>query len=176
MKNYNILIGLLLTFICLLPAEAYSPVFPNSPYYFLSENNQFLVEVTPTVMRSRDSKHLLVKSSQAISIYEKGDSRSWKEKSSFRVGRMHLIKEALIPNNGKIVVIRIDENPMARNMNKDNGIFVFSTDGKKLKSYSHFLVFDQPGNFRNMKLAIDNKQKELVITDKKEVTRLTLPK
>lgn len=176
MKKYNILFALLSTFISYQTAEAYRPAFPKGPYYFTSENQKYLIEITPTVMRSRDSKHLLVKTSQAVSIYKKGDNNSWKEEGSFKVGRMSLIKEALVPNNGKMVVIKVDENPMARNVNKDDGIFVFSFDGKKIKSYSHFGVFNAPGIFRQMKLSIDNKKSELVISKDGKATRLAFPK
>jgi hypothetical protein len=176
MKTNKALIVLLLSFSYLLPAKAYRPKFPDGPYYFMSENKLFLAEITPTVMRSRDSKHLLVKDSQAISIYSKNDNNSWKEEGYFRTGRMHLIKEVLIPNNGKVVVIRIDENPMAEKINKDDGIFIYSVDGKKMKSYSHFSLFNRPGIFRNMKLDIDNKLNQLMITNKDEVAKLALPK
>jgi hypothetical protein len=175
MNKYNVLIGLILTFGYLLSAEAYRPKFPKSPYYFSSENQKFLVEVTPTILQSSDAKHLLVKKSQSLIIYKKSENNSWKEESSFRVGKMPLIKEVLISNTGKFLVIRIDESPMVRNINKDDGIFIYSAAGKKLKSYSHLSVFSRPGIFRNMKIEMNNKQNELVITDEKKVIKLALP-
>ena len=175
MKKINVFTGLLLILATFELAQAHRVKNPSGPYYFQSDNNQYLAEVIPTVMPSRDKKFLLVKTSQTITIYRNGENNSWQEVNSFKAGGMRLIKEILIPNNGKAVLVRIDENPMVSNINKEDGLFVFSVDGKMIKSYSHLSVFGIPGIFREMKLKIDNKKNELLISGKSKIKRVALP-
>lgn len=157
-------------------AKAYSPVFPHEPYYFQSQSKKFLAEVTPSVMHSRDSKYLLVNKSQALAIYKKGDHNSWDEINTFQMGKMDLIKEVLIPDEGFLIVIRVDENPMTREISKDEAIFVYLPSGKRVAAHSHFSVFGKPGIFRDMNLELDSRGQILVKKDTKLLKSIPLPK
>jgi hypothetical protein len=160
------IIAMALVFSTARSASAYSPKFPDGPYYFSSDNDRFLVEVVPVVRLSPDSTRVLVRKAQTIGLYRRGDGRTWKEVSTFRVGGLPLIKEVLVSNDGETIVVRIDENPMARNTNREDGIFIYSKDGKRLGAHSHFSVFASPGNFRNIEVRIDHASSELVFAGK----------
>ena len=160
------IVAISLVFSTARSASAYSPKFPDGPYYFSAENGRFLVEVVPVVRLSPDSKRVLVRNNQTIGLYRRGEGRAWNEVSTFTVERLHLIKEVLVSNDGESIVVRIDENPMARNTNRDDGIFIFSRDGKRLGAHSHFSIFGSPGNFRNIEVRIDNASLELVFLGK----------
>lgn len=147
-------------------ASAYSPKFPDGPYYFSADNGRFLVEVVPVVRLSPDSKRVLVRNNQTIGLYRRGEGRTWKEVNTFRVGRLPLIKEVLVSNDGETLVVRIDENPMARNTNREDGVFIYARDGKRLGAHSHFSIFGRPGNFRNIEVRIDNVSLGLVFVGK----------
>lgn len=155
-------------------ASAYSPKFPDGPYYFSADNDRFLVEVVPVVRLSPDSKRVLVRKDQTIGLYRRGEGRTWKEVSTFGVGRLPLIKEVLVSNDGETIVVRIDENPMARNTNREDGVFIYSKNGKRLGAHSHFSIFGSPGNFRNIEVRIDNSSSELVFVGEDDEVRKPL--
>ena len=160
------IVAIALVFSTARSASAYSPKFPDRPYYFSADNDRFLVEVVPVVRLSPDSTRVLVRDAQTIGLYRRGEGRTWKEVSTFRVGRLPLIKEVLVSNDGETIVVRVDENPMARNTNREDGVFIYSSDGKRLGAHSHFSIFGSPGNFRNIEVRIDNASLELVLVGK----------
>ncbi|MEZ4742820.1 MAG: hypothetical protein R3B45_10290 [Bdellovibrionota bacterium] len=157
-------------------ALAYSPIFPKDRYYFYSENKQFLVEVTPSVLQTKNPSLILVRKIQNLTIYQKENENTWHEINSFGVEKLPLINEVLISDNGEILVIKTDENPMNKNTNKKDAIFIFSIEGKKTKAYSHYTIFKKPGIFREMKLKIDSKNNDLLIINQDKIKKISLAK
>jgi len=63
---------------------------------------------------------------------------------------------------------------MARNTNREDGVFIYSKNGKRLGAHSHFSIFGSPGNFRNIEVRIDNSSSELVFVGQDDEVRKPL--
>lgn len=178
----------LLLLLCMITTAsyAYQPLPPEVKYQ-ISQNEKYLLEILPCSKQSfeiKGSKYGLERNALTIISYEKrsvkiGDEEAyyWQEMSFFRVNHPDSVTDGfpteaiqgVISNDGNIIAILAQVNPMARIQPVDD-IYIYDRSGNLLESISQEEIFKgQRKDIRS--ISIDEKNNTIRATSIEDENR-----